>query len=173
MTLEQAGMLLDALHAAFPRTEVSPETVWIYARYLTDIEYEAGAFAVAAYIAEGRWFPTIGEIRARVDGGNKPPDVDLAFGEVLAGVSKWGQYRDPRWTHPAIAAAVGALTWREICLSENADALRAHFFKVYEVVAKRIKADETTEFVKSIVAELPKRALAGREQRALKSGEPR
>ncbi len=167
MTIDETAMLLDALAAAFPRSEMSGETAQIYARFLADLSFDDAATAVATYIAEGKWFPTIGEIRTLAFADRRGPDPDQAWGELLQAVARFGRYREPRFSHPAIEAAVASLTWREICLSDNAPALRAHFGKAYAACRGRITANQQSEFIKAIVAELPKRALAGRERKKL------
>lgn len=169
MTIDETAMLLDALAAAFPRSEMSGETAQVYVRFLADLDFDRGATAVATHIAEGKWFPTISELRARAFADRNGPDPDQAWGEVLLAVARYGAYRSPTFSHPAITAAVGSLTWREICASDNAPALRAHFAKTYELCRGRIIADERTEFIKAIVAELPRRAIAGAERKRLKT----
>ena len=165
VTATEIGMLLDALAAAFPRTTMSAETVQIYAAFLADLDFDRAATAVATHIAEGKWFPTIGELRALAFADQLGPDIDQAWGEIMREVSRVGAYRSPSFSHPAVTAAVESLTWREICLDDNNVALRAHFGKVYAAARARIIADERTEFIKAIVAELPRRAIAGAQRR--------
>ena len=129
MTPQQAGVVLDALVAAFPRTMMSEETVRMYARFLVDFEIEHAVAAVAKWIAREQRFPQISELResCAAAAGNGPPDADRAFAEVMRAVSKYGQYQEPRFTHSAIRQAVESITWREICLSEHAPSLRRRF----------------------------------------------
>lgn len=156
MTAQEAGVVLDALHAAFPRTLMSDETISIYARFLVDIPLAEALEAVAKLIARGKGFPTIAEIRELAD-TRRAPDHDLAWGEVKRWVSKCGAYGDPSFSHAAVAAAVGSLGWREICLSENEEATRAHFMKAYESARKRHADPGHVQLVAGIVADVKQR----------------
>lgn len=171
MTDDQTGMLLDALVAAFPRTTMTAETAQIYASFLADLDFDRAATAVATHIAEGKWFPTVADLRERAFTSERGPDIDQAWAEVKRKVGSVGIYREPQWSHPAIAAAIGSLTWRDVCLDDNPVALRAHFGKVYASARERIVADQRTEFIKAIVAELPRRAIRGSEIKKLRGGE--
>jgi hypothetical protein len=59
------------------------------------------------------------------------PDVDEAMTEMLDKVRSVGRYATPEWSHPAIASAVSALGWEEICNSTEPGVLRGQFAKVY------------------------------------------
>lgn len=173
MTPAEAGVVLDALVAAFPRTQLSAETVQIYARFLVDFDLEAAVNGAAKWIARGKGFPLISELReaCAVAGGDGVPDADLAFREVLRAVSRWGAYGEPKWSHPAIEAAVESIGWREVCLSDNAPALRAHFAKSYEAAKKRTTDPKHAQLVAGVVKDL-KQQLVGADRKALSAGKP-
>lgn len=48
-----------------------------------------------------------------------------------------GSYGRPEINCEPVQKAVEIITWREICLSDNPEAVRAHFFKVYNSLLKR------------------------------------
>lgn len=172
MTSEEAGVILDALVAAFPRTTMSAETVQIYARFLVDVSVEQAVDAAARWIARGRSFPLISELREAIERehGAGPPDADQAFAEVMRKVGSVGRYREPVWSHPAISAAVDAITWREVCDSDNAPALRAHFTRAYEAAKKRTADPAHNLLVTSIGAEVRERIAAGTARPVLGGG---
>jgi len=124
---------------------------------IDDVPADLALAAIHALSASGREFaPPVGVVRqkalALVD---DTPDVDLAWGEVR----RSAQYRGyaagpPDWSHPAIAAAVDAIGWRDLCLSSNSEATRAHFFKVYGTAALRSNAERDLPPAARAVAEL-------------------
>ena len=112
----------------------------IYREYLDDLSPAEVADAVAhALQSGGRFLPTISELRAYIaESKCDLPDADVAWGEVLRAVSRWGRYRIPQWSSPAMAEAVEAVGWQAICDSENQDVTRAHFARAYR--ATRVRA---------------------------------
>lgn len=139
MRPEEAGVVLDMLVAAFPMRVMSEETVQLYAIFLADVDLDTGIEAVARWIARETKFPAIAELRAwcEVVRGKGPPDADQAYAEVLRAVSRWGSRATPQWSHPAVSEAVDAIGWRDICMSDNPPALRAHFERAYVAAKKR------------------------------------
>ena len=129
---------------------------------LDDVPTDLALASVRALATSGREFaPPVGMIRQKaVDlvsaaGGDRAPDVDVAWGEVRqAAASRGYQAGQADWSHPAIAAAVASIGWKELCHSTNQDALRAHFFKVYGTAQARIEADRDLPPAVRAVAEL-------------------
>ena len=60
-----------------------------------------------------------------------------AWGDVLAAVKEYGYMRSPFFEDELVDRAVKAMSWREICLSEEPMVVRAHFIKAYESMAAR------------------------------------
>lgn len=171
MTPSQAGVVLDALVAAFPRYVMSEETVRIYARFLVDVRLEDAVAAVAKWIAREQRFPMIAELReaCAAVSGDGPPDADRAFAEVLRAVSRWGAWGEPRFSHSSIKEAVEAIGWRELCLTKHDDhaALRAHFRQAYDAAKKRRTDPGHAALVAGVVTELKQRLLATGDTRSL------
>jgi len=133
---------LEVLVVAFPANKAGPETVEVYALMLADIPPADLARAVAWCLANYKFFPTVAEVRAAALAASalQVPDMDQAWLAVKREVSRTGYYGAPHFDHPAIAAAVQAMGWREICLEEEL-VVRAHFFRVYESVARRTREE--------------------------------
>jgi hypothetical protein len=55
-----------------------------------------------------------------------------AWGDVIKAVSRYGYNRTPVFDDPIVARVVDALSWKEICNSENATADRARFIQAYD-----------------------------------------
>ena len=174
MKPDEAGVVLDALVAAFPRYVMSAETVQLYARFLVDVKLDDAIAAVAKWIAREQRFPLISELREACANaaGDGAPDADQAFAEVLRAVAKWGAWGEPQFTHSAIRDAVNAIGWRSLCLTETGDhgTLRAHFRSAYDAAKKRRADPGHATLVAGIVRELkgriasdePKQLLAGK-----------
>ena len=140
MTNQEAKRLLALLKAAFPRQEISQETAEVYCRFLADVEYEQVAAAVQRIVATATYFPAIAEIRKLVaESKVGAPGWEEGWGEVLQAVSRFGRYKNPEFSHPAITAAVDSMGWLAICNSDESDLhiLRAQFRDIYGAVKQR------------------------------------
>jgi len=112
---------------------------------LADVEYAEAEAVVIAHARQGEPFPPAPGVIARAvldardrQAGVDAPDVDAAWREVQDGVRSRGLAAGPPdWSHPAVAAAVSSLGWRDLCLSTNPDVTRAHFLRLYESAVRR------------------------------------
>lgn len=110
-----------------------------WASVLEDIDDDDAIVALHALSTAGRDFvPPVGLIRQEalrlrsMSDGTNAPDVDEAWAEVRSASEQRGYASGPPdWSHPAVADAVAAIGWRELCLSTNPEALRAHFLHLY------------------------------------------
>lgn len=139
MTPSESVELVRRLMAAFPRHQVTKETVAVYAESLADLEVTAAREAVQEAIVTLKFFPAIAEIREIAARRRSDcPDCSRAWGELMRKVGSVGRYRTPKWSHPAIAHVVDAMSWEAICDSENLEATRAHFMRLYSETATRV-----------------------------------
>ncbi len=133
-----------ALQTYFPRFEIFPneQAMELWYRELMDIPFELLTAALRAWVATEKWPPTIAELRERsaelVQG--KAPDWGTAWKEVVAAIGRYGMARPEEALDsmsPMTQAAVERIGWRDICLSETLDVIRAQFRQCYEIVSKR------------------------------------
>lgn len=115
---------------------------------LADVAFDAGYAALSAYATAGNAFPPpVGQLRRNaaqmaVPGG-QAPTVDEAWGEVLGRIGRVGLLTEVpggpmlTFSHPAIEAVVGAMGWRNLCVSDNQVADRAHFGQLYRERVER------------------------------------
>lgn len=117
---------------------------------LADVTFDEAHAVVIDVARTGAQFPptpgviakTVLDARDRAQ-GRLVPDADQAWAEVQHGVSSHGFVNgQPDWSHPAIAAVVAGITWRELCMSTNQDTIRAHFLRMYDGAARRVVAEE-------------------------------
>lgn len=174
MTPDECGELLAALAAAFPPVSMAEETLQIYERFLLDIPFEEATLAVATWISTQARFPRISELRASVrrEQGDHAPDPDQAWTEVRLQVAKVGVYREPSFSHPAIAQAVLAIGWREICASTEPGVERAHFFRAYDSTVRRHQVVTHSSLAREIAGEVRERLTVRRKHEINAHGAP-
>lgn len=138
MNRNEAAAMLAVCAAAFPHVNVSKETASVYAEMLADLDAEVALGAVRRLIATSRFFPTVAAIREEAAALSSPalPSPATAWREVMVKMQQVGRDRQPEWSHPTIAAAVATLGWRDLCMSDNQAVSRAHFWKVFDAVAR-------------------------------------
>ena len=143
---------LAELALAFPRQEMRPETLEVYAKHLADLPSAAVSAAIDRAIATATFPPSIGEIRAAV--------ADLALGDAVQPETAWGEvlrevrrvgynhppvFRDgrflppevPTFSDPRIAEAVEATGWGYICTGEPLSTVKAQFERTLRAVCDR------------------------------------
>jgi len=143
MTKVELAKLMAVCAAAFPHVTVTKETMTVYAEALADLEFEPSQRAVMHLIATSQYFPSIASIRESYASLIAPsaPSIAKAWQEVSRRIQREGSTMAPTWSHQTIAEAVLIVGWRELCLSENQIATRAHFWRVYESLAKDHKME--------------------------------
>jgi len=144
LEISEARPIIKTLTRAYPDKQIPPATIEVYVRCLADLPREVVEGAVLSHISSNKWFPTIAELRTAaldfIPGGRMPTALE-AWAEVMRAFSEVGYYRQPTFSHPAIEQAVTAMGWRDLCMSENGMADRAHFIRLYETYCNRLKAD--------------------------------
>jgi hypothetical protein len=143
MNLEAVADVMGLLARLYPNYNLTPETIEAYALVLGDVPPDLLRMAAINLAGQAReFFPPAGVIRAAafelVEQVDSVPSAGEAWGEVCA---VWrGRKREE--LHPLIHRAVEAMGgWKQLGLSENPMADRAHFLKVYDVLLERKRAD--------------------------------
>jgi len=153
MTIKEAAQLIAIVVGAMPQyqdKELTP-TARTWALILGDIDYKTAEMALFSVMRTwtSSFFPPPGLIvEAAHNMRNTTPAAEIAWQEVT---KKLNPYQGPTWSDPLIGEAVRVLGYRNLCSSENPVADRAHFFKVYESLQKRQRADRETETVRRLV----------------------
>ncbi|NLL20004.1 MAG: hypothetical protein GX262_13470 [Clostridia bacterium] len=152
--------ILSVLSAAYPNFQLTEETGELYVRLLSDLPYNKLQAAALSHISQSKFFPTIAELRSMANEimpGERIPSPMEAWGEVIEQIRKVGHYGRPSWSHPVIEKTVRAFGWRDLCLSENVVADRAHFLRMYEQYAERVRQEQQMpEEVQRLVSGLVK-----------------
>ena len=148
MTQKETAILLSILKAAYPRFyadmphESVMEIVELWAVMLSDVDFDVAKLALQRLIATSKFPPSIAEVRESIAAimYKSIPDAGDAWGEVIVAIREYGYYRQQE----ALASmreptrmAVQRMGWRELCMSENDMADRAHFLRIYESMERR------------------------------------
>ena len=135
----------------WPREEMSEARAGLYCRLLTDIPSDILEAACLQCIATSKFFPTVAELRdaalAMTPEMDGLPTAGEAWGEVLreiwrTGTDQW--HGPPVFSHALIERTMKAMGWRNICLSEDGMADRAHFMRIYDALRQRHSAQART-----------------------------
>lgn len=133
-----------ALKTYFPRDNLLPtkEAMELWYAELRDIPFEVALAMLRKWVDTQKWPPSISEIRAMcgeiVNG--KPPDWGEAWAEVTNAIRRHGYIgREEAIASmsPLTQKAVEYIGWRDLCMSENPDTIRAQFRQVYQTVTAR------------------------------------
>lgn len=147
MTASELAQAILLAQGHWPNFRVSRATPVSWERLLGDLEFELVVTALDRLALESpEWPPGAGAVRAMARGsvvGDQAPDVDEAWAEVSRAIRRVGSYGNPEFTHVAISAAVDALGWKTLCMSENPVADRAHFLRIYDVTVRRAERERT------------------------------
>jgi hypothetical protein len=120
--------------------------VALWEKMLADVDYRVAELAIQKYMAESVYPPTIADIRQRVAEIQTPqlPSALEAWGEVKRMIRKYGTYREAEALSEMselTRKVVECIGFRNLCLSDNEMADRAHFMKAYETMAERERKD--------------------------------
>lgn len=133
--------VLALLGAVYPGFELKELTVEVYLRLLSDIPADLLEQAALDHVSRSTFFPTIAELRSAAFGlleaAHPALDAHSAWLEVQAEIERVGRKGEPHFSTPLIEQAVEALGWRNLCLSDNPVAERAHFVQTYQAVIEQ------------------------------------
>lgn len=144
MNRKEIISLLGIATANFPsmqERDMKPTAV-LWEKSLSDIPYDVAEKAVIKVLATSKFFPTIAEIREAAAQLTQPRKLDAieAWGMIVHAIRRYGYYREKEAMEslPAdVVQMVKRFTWRELCLNENPDTLRAQFRMAWETQSKR------------------------------------
>lgn len=149
--------LIRAMSKLWPtvptQAKVDADMIRLWALVLADVPPDGAELVIVTRSRAGdRFPPTPGELvehwhelndRAN---GVQIPTADEAWREVRREIGRLGyMFGDGHvWSHPAIASAVEAMGWAQLCQGEEM-INRAHFLKMYPTVAARARQEQVQE----------------------------
>jgi hypothetical protein len=135
LTPSETAQILAELKAAYPRQEITPDTLKIYAAHLLPFEVDQVQAAVREHTRESRFFPTVAELLERVaEETAGVPSPPVAWAEVSKELRRVGHTGAPSWSHELIREAVVMFGWRRLCETSTSSLAtdRARFIELYE-----------------------------------------
>ncbi len=143
--------IMGVMAHAYPRYELSPNSVKLYSQILADIPVDILEAAALQIMAESKFFPSIAEWREMAHklmvGKLQIPSAYEAWEDAMKQVKRCGDYyrytsgRQPEYSHPLVEKAVQIIGYHNLVESENIVADRAHFFKIYESLLSRAEEE--------------------------------
>lgn len=160
MTKQEFGLFVMALKTYFPREKLLPneQAVELWYRQLQDLDYKIAETALNEWVATEKWSPSIADIRelaARIRFG-EVPDWGDGWRNTMKAIRMYGYYR-PEEAMESLddltRETVKRLGFQNLCLSENQEADRANFRKIYEQLADRkIRDAQISEKLRDLIA---------------------
>jgi ribosomal protein L29 len=142
MTPAETAEFLALMALLWRGVVVDEPTVAAWARFLGDVTPEEAGTALELLAATRPFPPTIAEVRQAVARLRAPEAAQIlpaeAWAQVRREIARVGVYGEPTELSPLVRRAVETLGWREICLSENPEAVRRQFLEVYEAYRRRV-----------------------------------
>jgi hypothetical protein len=128
----------------WPAEGKEEDLVTLWEMMLSDMPLDIAKKAVQMHLSKSVYPPTIADIREAGSQIAQPRTMDAieAWDLVCKAIRKYGFYRelDGIASLPDDVAKMAKMfSWRELCLNENPDTLRAQFRMAWETMAKRKK----------------------------------
>ena len=134
---------IEILGTALPMLVQDPGKVAVMASLLSDLTEEEFERGVKTFILRHKEvYPNtniIAVIRYYALTDPNDPSAEEAWGELTRERNRHGIYGAWEIKNPLVAQCVEIMGRRNLCLSENEEADRAHFFKIYRALADRKK----------------------------------
>lgn len=148
MTRDEFKILVKGMKAVFAQPTFIPDqdafNMWF--ALMGDLSYEVCNVAIQKYMLTNKFPPTVAEIR-ELASGVVNGDL-LTWGEswerALNAVRRYGSYNQLEALNsldPLTRKCVDSIGYMQLCMSENIMVERAHFQKIFEVMAKREQTD--------------------------------
>lgn len=140
--------VLKPLVLAYPNLKITKDTLDLYARALSDIDFGALNAAVLKCINTCDYFPSIARIRAEATNmiqtvtDTKIKSPDEAWDEVLKQMQETAfTTKKPLFSTPEIEQAARSMGWVNLCETKTDDigVARGQFLKLYDAACKRRK----------------------------------
>jgi hypothetical protein len=146
MNRKEIMNLMSIATANFPtmqERDMKPTAV-LWEESLSDIPYDVAKKSLIKVLSTSKFFPTLAEIREASVQLTQPRSMDAieAWGLIVQAIKKYGMYDQVKAMEslpPEVEEMVRRFTWRELCLNENPDTLRAQFRMAWETYGKRKK----------------------------------
>lgn len=168
MTKQEFAYFVMAMQSYFTKERnllPDEQAIELWYLQLKDLDYKVAEAALNKWAATNKWSPTIADIRelAADFTMGELPDWSEAWEQVQLAARRYGFYRAGEAINslsPLARKTVERLGFREICYSENQDALRANFRDIYKSLAEREKKQaQLPEGLKQLIGQMQQEKL--------------
>jgi len=145
MTKEETVVAISLIASLYPNWVPNKDTITVFHELLKDLDGELVISSIKVLLQTTEKQPTVAGIRKQVLStmGVLPISRSEAWEEVRLAIKKYGRDGFRLYIEDATEVclkAVETIGWKELCVTENVDITRAHFWKVYdELVEKSLK----------------------------------
>lgn len=144
MERSEAGQLLTLMASAWPRFEPSDDKVALWRELFDDVPFEVAKLALKKLMLTNTFPPSVAELRQAVMDITTPESERItaaeAWGMVTQAIQYFGSYQEHDGLEslpPPVRRTAEYIGWRDLCLSEEPEILRAQFMRMYDQVATR------------------------------------
>lgn len=137
-------MLLALMAAAWPKFEPDDAKVALWHELFGDVDFQVAQVALKRLMLTSEYPPTIADMRRQVAAVTTPADDQItpaeAWGMVVHAIREYGNYREAEALAsfpPVVQRTVKCIGWKELCLSEEPDVIRAQFMRMVGQIAER------------------------------------
>ncbi|ANY67298.1 hypothetical protein BBD42_13050 [Paenibacillus sp. BIHB 4019] len=134
--------ILSANYRKWPEEGKEDDTVTLWEMMLDDLPLNVAQQAVKYHLSKSVFPPTVADIREAAAKVSSPRALDWieAWEKISTAIRKFGYYREKEGMESLpdeVSRMAKQFTWRELCLNENIDTLRAQFRMAWETQLKR------------------------------------
>jgi len=145
MTREEFKNIVAGLMSNYPGLKIDNTAQFnFWYESLKDIDYKLCQIGIMKMVQTLKFTPTIANVREACTIDNSLPVTD-AWDTVMSCVRYCGSYRETEALErmdPTTRRVVESIGYRNLCMSENIMADRAHFVKLYEQMATMERQDK-------------------------------
>ncbi|MUT66036.1 replicative helicase loader/inhibitor [Paenibacillus sp. NEAU-GSW1] len=134
--------ILSANYRKWPEEGKEDDVISLWDMMLSDLSLDVAKKAVQYHLSRSVYPPTVADIREAAAKVSNPRTLDWieAWEKIGTAIRRFGFYREKEALESMpdeVARMAKQFTWRELCLNENIDTLRAQFRMAWETQTKR------------------------------------
>ena len=142
MTRSEVAAVLALFAGCYPSLSVTSQMVESWAVVLAKDDGPRVMAAATRLVRQLKFPPTIADLCNAVADVEAGPDAENVLGEILGAVHEHGLAGQKHLNlSPVAALVVETMGWRNLCDSENPEALRAHVLRIAATFRRRLAED--------------------------------
>lgn len=169
MTRDEFKVLVKGMKAIYAQPTFIPDqdafNMWY--SLMGDLSYDVCSVAIQKYMLTNKFPPTVADIRELASGvvNGDPLTWGESWERALNAVRRYGSYNQAEALNsldPLTRKCVDSIGYMQLCMSENIMVERAHFQKIFDVMAKREQQDKQMPLqLKQAISQLQLKGMDG------------